>query len=147
MEKFNRGDKVRLVGAFWNNEWYKAQDRDRRKAIAWFSGKVCRVDIADMGEWSDMYAGHIDVKHGTGKRRRYCHAPREMFEAVEKGESMTTYSYLIVDAVINGKMKYAVHHMKHDEHGDTTINCGRWVDSKEEAQAQIDMYTEACEKE
>ena len=48
---------------------------------------------------------------------------------------MTKYRFVVVDAMIDGKMRYAIHHVKTDEHGDTVIHFSRWYEKKEDAEA------------
>ncbi len=55
--------------------------------------------------------------------------------------------YIIVDAVINGKMRYGVQVMCDTGNGLSCINWCHWVDSREEAEAQIEMMKGAEETE
>lgn len=55
--------------------------------------------------------------------------------------------YIIVDAIVNGKMKYGVQVMRNTDMGLVCINWCRWVDSREEAEAQIEMMKGAEETE
>ena len=50
---------------------------------------------------------------------------------------MIKYKYVVVDALFDGKMRYAIHHVKTDEHGDTVIHFSRWYEKREDAEALI----------
>ena len=56
---------------------------------------------------------------------------------MRKDVQMTKYRYVVVDAMIDGKMRYAIHHVKTDEHGDTVIHFSRWFEKLEDAEALI----------
>lgn len=55
--------------------------------------------------------------------------------------------YIIVDAKIGKKMKYGVQVMRDTDKGLVCINWCHWVDSREEAEAQIEMMKGAEETE
>ena len=50
---------------------------------------------------------------------------------------MTKYKYVVVDAIINGKMRYAVQCVRTDEHGDTVIYFSRGFEKLKDAEALI----------
>lgn len=57
-----------------------------------------------------------------------------------------TYIYKVVDYVSNG-MKYAPVIVRCDELGETIVYFGRWSETREDAQARVEMLREARDYE